>query len=250
MDAMVWAVLVAVGVAVVSMTLFGARITRRPAPADRIVEDIEASDPGDPWAAWKPRPFEELDRPRPRLWPVGAALTGLVMVGAGFAGARQTLWATAAAEAPDNITTPRPYIVQVDIPPTPTPKPTPVATPKPAVSTPRPQVATPAPAAADPTTAPATTAAAATGSAPTLTGSATCSGGMLRLSYTAGAQGAELSWLAVYADGKVVKGGPISGQSHSNSWQGSGSAGDHALEVSVQDAAQRTSRKQFQVHCG
>ena len=250
MDAMVWAVLVAVGVAVVSMTLFGARITRRQPPADRIVEDIEASDPSDPWAAWKPRPFEELDRPRPRLWPVGAALTGLVMVGAGFAGARQTLWATAAAEAPDNITTPRPYIVQVDIPPTPSPKPTPVPTARPALSTPKPPVATPAPvpaaAAAVATAAPT----AAAGSAPTLTGSATCSGGMLRVSYTASAHGAELSWLAVYADGEVVKGGPISGQSHSNSWQGSGGAGDHALEVSVQDEAQRTSRKQFQVTCG
>jgi hypothetical protein len=245
-NAMVWAVLVAVGVAVVSMTLFGARITRRPPPADRIVDDIDTSDPSDPWAAWKPRPFEELDRPRPRLWPVGAALTGLVMVGAGFAGARQTLWATAAADTPDAITTPRPYIVQVEIPPTPTPKPTPVPTATPAPATPKPQVATPAPATTDTTNAPA----AATGSAPTLTGSATCSGGILRLSYTASAHGSPLSWLAVYVDGKVVKGGPISGNSHSSSWQGSGSAGDHALEVSVQDKAEHTTRKQFQVRCG
>ena len=245
---MVWAILVAVGVAVVSMTLFGARITRRPPPVDRIVDDIETIDSSDPWAAWKPRPFEELDRPRPRLWPVGAALTGLVMVGAGFAGARQTLWATAAADTPDAITTPRPYIVQVDIPPTPTPKPTPVPTATPAPATAKPQVsaATPAPATADATTAPS----AAGGSAPTVTGSATCSGGILRLSYTASAHGADLSWLAVYADGKVAKGGPISGRSHSSSWQGSGDAGDHALEISVQDKAERTTRKQFLVHCG
>jgi hypothetical protein len=248
MDAMVWAVLVAIGVAVVSMTLFGARITRRPPPVDRIVDDIEISDPSDPWAAWKPRPFEELDRPRPRLWPVGAALTGLVLVGAGFAGARQTLWTTAAAEAPE-ITTPRPYIVQVDIPPTPTLKPTPQPTPTPVPATPAPQVATPATAAP---AAPAATTAAevAGGSAPTLTGNASCSGGLIRLSYTATANGSDLSWLAVYVDGKVTKGGAISGASHSSSWQGSGSAGDHALEVSVEDDAGRTSRKQFQVRCG
>jgi hypothetical protein len=248
---MVWAILVAFGVAVVSMTLFGARITRRTPPMDRIVDDIETIDASDPWAAWKPRPFEELDRPRPRLWPVGAALTGLVMVGAGFAGARQTLWATASADTADSITTPRPYIVQVDIPPTPSPKPTPVRTATPAPATPKPQVtaATSAPTAA--ATAAATTApSAAGGSAPTVTGSATCSGGMLRLSYTASAHGAELSWLAVYADGKVVRGGPISGRSHSSSWQGSGGTGDHALEISVQDKAERTTRKQFQVRCG
>lgn len=244
---MVWAVLVAIGVAVVSMTLFGARITRRPAPMDRIVDDIE-SDPSDPWAAWKPRPFEEMDRPRPRLWPVGAALTGLVLVGAGFAGARQTLWTTATAEAPQ-ITTPRPYIVQVDIPPTPTLKPTPKPTPTPVPATPEPQVAAPA----STTPVPAATTSskvAAGGSAPTLTGSASCSGGLIRLSYTASAHGSELSWLAVYVDGKVVKGGPISGASNSSSWQGSGSAGAHALEVSVQDKAERTARKQFQVTCG
>lgn len=244
---MVWAVLVAVGVAVVSMTLFGARITRRPGPVDHIVEDLEVADPSDPWAAWKPRPFEEMDRPRPRLWPVGAALTGLVMVGAGFAGARQTLWTTASADAP-SITTPRPYIVQVDIPPTPTLKPTPKPTPTPVPATPAPQVAsTPRPLAAAATAAPQV---AAGGSAPTLTGSASCSGGRLGLSYTATAHGSSLSWLAVYVDGEVTKGGPISGASHSSSWQGSGSPGDHALEVSVQDKAERTTRKQFQVHCG
>ena len=240
---MVWAVLVAVGVATVSMTLFGARITRRPTPEDEIVEDLEEADPNDPWAAWKPRPFEELDRPRPRLWPVGAALTGLVMVGAGFAGARQTIWATAADAAPD-ITTPKPYIVQVAIPPTPTPKPTPKLTPTPVPATPKPQVATATK--ADVTK----TAAAATGSAPTLSGSASCSSGKLHLSYTATAHGTDLAWLAVYADGKVVKGGPIGGTSISGGWNGSGSPGDHNLEVSVQDQAQRTSRKQFQVHCG
>src|SRR5688572_13634306 len=151
---MVWAVLVAVGVAVVSMTLFGARLTRRPS-TDRIVEDIDVeADPNDPWAAWRPRPFEEIDRPRPRIWPVLAALTGLVMVGAGFAGARQTLWTTPAASA-DVIATPRPYTVEVDIPATPSPKPTPTPTPKPATPAPTqaPKPATPAPSASGAPTA-------------------------------------------------------------------------------------------------
>lgn len=244
---MVWAVLVAVGVAVVSMTLFGARITRRPTPEDRIVIDLEVSDSDDPWAAWKPRPIEDIDEVRrPRLWPVGAALTGLVMVGAGFAGARQTLWTTASADEPSSLTTPEPYIVQVEVPPTPSPKPTPEPTPVPtAAPTAKPQVA-----AAAATAAPATSAAApVTGEAPTLQGSATCSGGVLKVSFSASAHGSDLSWYAVYADGKIAKGGPLSGTSHSGSWQGSGSPGDHSLEVSVEDEAKRTARKQFQVRC-
>lgn len=244
---MVWAVLVAVGVAVVSMTLFGARITRRPTPEDRIVADLEVSDSDDPWAAWKPRPIEDIDQVRrPRLWPVGTALTGLVMVGAGFAGARQTLWTTASAGETSSLTTPEPYIVQVEVPPTPSPKPTPEPTPVPtAAPTAKPQVATPA-ATAAPETTPA---APVTGQAPTLQGSATCSGGVLKVSFSATAHGSELSWYAVYTDGKVAKGGPLSGTSHSGSWQGSGSPGDHALEVSVEDEAKRTARKQFQVRC-
>ena len=249
---MIWAVLVAVGVAVVSMTLFGARITRRPGPEDRIVADLEVADPDDPWAAWKPRPFEEIERRRPRLWPVGTALTGLVMVGAGFAGARQTLWTTAAADDATELTTPEPYIVQVKIPPTPTPKPTPKPTPVPtAAPTARP-VITSAASGAVATAAPVSSAPATTvsGRAPTVDGSATCSGGILKLSFTATAHGSQLSWYAVYSDGKVAKGGPLSSSSHTGSWQGSGSPGDHALEVSVEDDAGRTGRKQFQVSCG
>ncbi len=238
---MVWAVLVAVGVAVTSMTLFGARLTRRPSREDLIVEDLESSDPDDPWAAWKPRPFEELDRRRPRLWPVGAAITGLLMVGAGFAGARQTLWAATSA-SPTTEATPRPYVVQVDIPETPTPKPTPKPTATPVPATPLPTAAA--------TVAPASSAAATavpTGSGPTLAGSSSCSGGSVTLSYSAG--GTELSWLAVYADGKVVRGGPISGNANSGTYTQAATPGDHNLEVAVEDKAGRTTRKQFQTRC-
>lgn len=242
-SAMVWAVLVAVGVAIVSMTLFGARLTRRPAE-DRIVEDLDTPDPNDPWAAWRPRPFEELDRPRQRIWPVLAALTGLVMVGAGFAGARQTLWATPAADA-EAIATPRPYTVEVDIPATPSPKPTPKPTPPPTPPpTPAPQVAaTPAP-------TPRPSGAVPTGAGPSVSSSASCQGG-IRLSYTASAAGgSKLKWLAVYLDGKVAKGGPIGGATHSGSYQAPPSPGDHDLEVSVEDTEGRTTRRQHQVHCG
>jgi hypothetical protein len=244
---MVWAVLVAVGVAVISMTLFGARLTRRPGHADLIVEDLEASDPDDPWAAWKPRPFEELDRQRPRLWPVGAAITGLVMVGAGFAGARQTLWASTSGSAPEDGATPRPYVVQVEIPQTPTPKPTPKPTPTPEPATPAPTAhpATAAPTASSAGTPSAT--AAAAGQDPAVSGSSSCAGGSLTLSYSA--SGTELSWLAVYVDGKVAKGGPISGSSTSGSYKQASAPGDHSLEVAVEDKAGRTSRKQFQAHC-
>jgi hypothetical protein len=247
---MVWAVLVAVGVAVVSMTLFGARLTKRP-PADRIVDDLDAPDPSDPWAAWKPRPFEELDRPRARIWPVLCAFTGLALVGAGLAGARQTLWATetttAAAQGQ-----PRPYTVQVDIPATPTMKPTPVPTPTPAPRTPAPTAAPAAPAAPSSTGAPKASAAATAapaGTGPTLSGSSNCAGGSLTVSYAATAHGSPLSWIAVWADGKAVKGGPVSGESHSSSYSQPATPGGHDLEVTVEDKAGRSSRKVFHATC-
>ena len=248
---MVWAVLVAVGVAIVSMTLFGARLTRRPIK-DSIVDTLETeSDPNDPWAAWKPRPFEELDRPRPRVWPVMAAFTGLVLMGAGFAGARQTLWAAPAADASTtqaSVVTPRPYTVQVDIPPTPTPKPTLAPTPTPVPATPKPVVSAAPPASTPAASQPAATAA-PTGAGPTITGSAVVQRRQPAPELQRDGGRSPLSWIAVYVDGKNVKGGPISGNAHSSSYQGPGSAGNHDLEVSVQDKAGRTSRKQFGATC-
>lgn len=233
-----WAALVALGVAVVSMTVFGARFTRTESE-DPTGDFDSATDPADPWAAWKPRPFEELERrPRPRLWPILAALTGLVMIGAGFAGARQNLWTqSATASAPDP--TPHPLVVEVEAAqskatpvPTPTPKPTPHRV-----------VAAPKAAAAKPSTAP-------TSAGPLLSGSASCGSGRLRINVTATARGSSLSWMAIYVDGKVAKGGPISGQQHTTTYETSGSPGTHALEASVQDKAGKTTRKQFQVRCG
>jgi hypothetical protein len=239
---MVWAALVALGVAVVSMTLFGARLTRKP-HADRIVPDLEEADPNDPWAAWKPRPFEELDRPRPRIWPVLSAFTGLVLVGAGFAGARQTLWATEAASQ-DVGNMPKPYTVQVDIPATPTLKPTPTPTATPAPRTPAP---TAAPAA---TAAPSAAATAApTGSAPTVSGSSNCGGGKLSVTYSATAHGADLSFLSVYVDGAVAKGGPVGGQSTSGGYSQAATPGEHDIEVVAEDKAGRTGRKVFHSTC-
>lgn len=240
---MFWAALVASGVAVVSMTLFGAWLTRRP-PTDPPAEEFAPSaDPADPWAAYRPRPFEEVsDRQRPRLWPVVTALTGLVLVGGGIAGARQNMRLEAIATAP----TPRPYVFEVETTPVPTVAPTPVPTvaPKPVVAAaPKPQ----APAASAPTKAPAPKPA-ASGAAPTITGSAGCSGGSINTSFTI--NGTNLSWFGLYIDKQVQKGGPISGNSYSSSASKTVSPGDHEVEITAEDKAGQHARKLFQVHCG
>jgi hypothetical protein len=244
---MLWALLVAGGVAVVSMTIFAARLTRRSERTRDSVEFAPIVDPADPWAAWQPRSsFDELDRPRPRIWPLIGALTGVVLVGAGLAGARDTIWATAAAPTsglgPVAEVTTQPNVVQVTVTDAPTPPPTPAPT-----VAPTPE-ATLAPAPVH-TSAPVTSSAAPTGSGPTVSATPSCSGGTLAMSYGATANGAGLSWIALYVDGSVAKGGPISGTSYSTSYSKPASHGDHALEVSVQDKAGRTTRKQFQVHC-
>jgi hypothetical protein len=179
------------------------------------------------------------------------ALTGLVLFAAGITGMRQTVWGH--AEAPATAmgaiaeVTSRPDVVHVTVTDAPTPPPTPEPTLPP---TPQPTVA-PAPAAvatAAPTKA-ATATSAPTGSGPTISGTPSCGGGSLAVSYTATANGSPLAWIAVYADGKVAKGGPISGQTYSSSYSKPSTPGDHALEISVQDKAGRTARKQYQVHC-
>jgi cytoskeletal protein RodZ len=236
---MLWAVLGALGVAIVSMTVFGARLTRRNEP-DTVVEHLDtledSPDPSDPWAAWKPRPFEELDRPRPRMWPLLAGLTGLVLVGAGFAGARQTLGSGAEPTSTPVDPTSNPAQVEVAAPPTPTPVP---ATPAP---TRRPVAAAPRTTASAPATA-------SNGSGPTISASPSCAGGTMKISYTLTAHGASLAWVAVYADGKVAKGGPVSGNTFSSSYSAPATSGSHALEVSAEDKAGKTARKQYQVRC-
>jgi len=247
---MLWPILVAGGVAVVTMTIFAARLTRKHNLVPAETEFTPSVDPNDPWAAWKPRSsFDELDRPRPRLWPLLGALTGLVLVGAGLAGVRQTMWGRAAgpttAMGAIAQVTSRPDVVQVTVTDAPTPPPTPEPTVAPTAAP------TPVPIAvhtASPSIVAAATAA-PSGSGPTIAGSPSCGGGRLAISYTATANGSNLSWVAVYADGKVGKGGPISGASYSGSYSEPATHGDHALEISVQDKAGRTSRKQYQVHC-
>lgn len=239
------------GVAIVSMTIFGARLTRRPRDEILAVEEFDVdADPNDPWAAWKPRPFQDMDRQRPRLWPLGAALTGLILVGAGVAGARETLWSETAAEPTDP--TPRPYLVEVEVAAAATAKP---ATPTPLnMVTPPPTQApvasTAATAAPKPSTAATPAPSAATGAGPTLTATGSCTGGTISMNYSATGAGAELKWLTVYLDGAMAKGGPVSGSSTSGTFtkQGAGT-GDHDLEVAVEDQAGKTARKQLQVRC-
>jgi hypothetical protein len=232
---MLWAALVAGGVAVVSMAIFGARLTRRP---EEIQPDDLAPpvDPDDPWAAWRPRPFEDHDRPpRPRLWPVLASLTGLVLVGGGLAGARQSF---NQPEALASDTTPQPFILQVKATPTPTPFSTP--SPKPTAPPPKPTAKTQVAAASSASTPSV---------GPVLTGSASCSALKARVSYDITARGANLSWVGVYLDGKVIGGGPISSTHYGGSSERTTTAGTHALEVSTQDKAGKSARKQWQVHC-
>jgi len=247
---MVWAILVAAGVAVVSMTVFAAKLTRRNDPSTHdSVEFAPIVDPADPWAAWKPRSsLDELDRPRPRIWPLLGALTGVVLLGAGLAGARQTIWATAAAPqtglGPIAEVTTRPDVVQVTVTDAPTPPPTPAPTVAP---TPDPTLA-PAPARTTSPVVQTSKTTTPTGTGPTVAGSPSC-GTSLFISYTATANGSGLSWIALYVDGSVAKGGPISGMSYSSSYSKPATHGDHSLEISVQDKAGRTTRRQFEVHC-
>jgi hypothetical protein len=237
---MLWAALVAGGVAIVSMAIFGARLTRKPEddPQTDLVLPATDVDPSDPWAAWQPRPFEDLDRvQRPRMWPVMASLTGLILVGGGLAGARQAITEPDIQAAADS--TPEPFTIEVKVTPTPTPVSTPTprpATPKPAVATARPQTAAAAPAPA-----------AAGG--PTITGSAACASGKAKLTFTVKSQGANLSWIGVYLDGKVTGGGPTSAQTYSGGVERPTTPGDHTFEVSAQDKAGKSSRKQWQVRC-
>lgn len=242
---MFWAALVASGVAIVSMTIFGAWLTRRPPPEPPDEEFEPSPDPSDPWAAYRPRPFEEVsERRRPRLWPVVTALTGLVLVGGGMAGARQNMNLEAIATAP----TPRPYVFEVEATPLPTVPPTPVPTVAPQPATPKPPAVKPLATKAPVSAAPAATTAPATGAAPTITSSAGCSGGTINVSFTLNGSG--LSWFALYIDQQVVKGGPISGSTYSSSASKSVEAGDHEVEVTVDDKAGRHARKFLAVHCG
>lgn len=229
---MLWAALVAGGVAVVSMAIFGARLTRKPTedPDDDLVP---SPDPEDPWAAWRPRPFEELDRPpRPRVWPVLASLTGLVLVGGGLAGARQTF---APPEVVAAETTPEPYLLEVKVTPTPTPVPTPVPTAKP-IATAKPQAAAAAPSSA-------------VAGGPVLSGSASCAEGKARVHFIAESRGPALSYIGVYLDGKVVGGGPVSSTRYEANVERTTSPGSHDMEVSAQDASGKTTRKQWRVTC-
>lgn len=250
-----WSGVFALGVAVVTMTAFAAWLTRRPGP-DQADEDdfIPSADPDDPWSAYRPRPFQDMDRRRPRRWPAVTALVGLVLVGGGIAGARQSPTDLA---TPLTDPTPRPYMIEVgpDVVPSvapvateATPEATPAATP---AGTPAPQAAapTPAPAATPQPTAPADPPAGGSDGEPTVTASATCQGGTLEVSYSITSGSAKLAWLAVYVDGEVTKGGPISGDSHSGSYQQPAESGDHDVEVVAEDSSGASAAKRLGLAC-
>ena len=236
-----WAGLVAAGVAVATMAIFAARLTRRQTSADVPVEEfVPSADPDDPWAAYRPRPFEDVERRRPRMWPAVAGVFGLVLVAGGVVGARQSSSIATLEAAP----TTKPYIVDVNASDTPAPTLPPTPAPTVAPSTPQP-VYHAAPVKA---TKPVTASSSTSGAAPKISGFFSCSGGTLHLN--ASVSGTKLAWFGLYVDGKVAKGGPISGSSYSTSYSKAASKGDHTAEVTADDAAHHHGDKIFTAHCG
>jgi hypothetical protein len=59
-----------------------------------------------------------------------------------------------------------------------------------------------------------------------------------------------LSYVGIYLDGKVVGGGPINASSkYEATIERSTTPGAHDLEVSVQDNAGKSTRKQWRITC-
>jgi len=236
-----WAALVAAGVAVAAMAIFAARLTRRQSAAEKHAEEfVPSADPDDPWAAYRPRPFEDVERRRPRMWPAVAGVFGLVLVAGGVVGARQSTTVATLDTGP----TTRPYIVDVKTPETPAPTlvPTPAPT---AAPTAQPVSHQAAP---TKTAKPSVAASSSSGAAPKISGFASCSGGVMHVSVSV--SGTKLTWFGLYLDGKVAKGGPISGGSYSTSYSKQVGKGDHTAEATADDAAHHHGDKIFTAHCG
>lgn len=232
---MLWGIVVAVGVAITSMTIFAARLTRRP---DHVSPDdfVPQTDPDDPWAAYAPRPMDELDRPRPRVWPVAAALVGLLLIGGGIAGARQEAISSTdrAGTIVDEI---QPSELDIDV--------------APAASQEPDEEAETVEAAPDPTPAPQVTAApVASGTGPpSIDATASCASGTVKLEFSITAGAANLSWFTLHLDGDSVRGGPIGGTSFSSSYSQAAGAGDHVFELVADDKDDGQSREFFRVSC-
>lgn len=246
---MIYGVVVALGVALVALTFVIARGTSA-LEQDEVVQP-QTIDPDDPWSAFAPRPMEELDRRRTRMWPALSAVTGLVLIGAGLLASR------AAAERPEEVAaaatdelTPAPYLIEVRLR---TPAPTPDATPEPTAEPTAAPAAVPttAPAAPAPSTAPSPAANSVAMGGPAVAGQAGCSSGTLSLSYTITAtSGRQLKYFTAYLDGGAIAGGPISGSSHNGGYEKPAGSGDHEFEVVAEDASGGRTVKRFQAHCG
>lgn len=246
--------LVLVGAAVVVATVFVARRTRHehvPAP------DLE---PDDPWAAFRPRSDEEIEREaRMRLWPIASFLSGIVLVLSGILIAQSPGRSPAGEVGPFVIElpteSPDPQVVAAGAPtPTPTPTPpaavaasaTPAVTKPPPTASPRRTAAptprasrTPGPAAtakptAKPTPTPSPTPPPPPG--PTVGASTSCfrnqSGDTASISYNVTVRAGRLTSVRLQLDGRTVQSPSVSGRtSYSSSYTASVSPGTHRFVV-------------------
>lgn len=250
-------VLIVCGTGVVLATVLLARRTRyRPA------EPASPSD--DPWAAYAPRSTEEIERDRPRLWPVAGALAGVVLVLGGLLAARTTPATTVRLDA-----TPTPLAIEIGAAASPspaetaspTPEASPTASPTPsaaATATPRARTTARPSSAPQPTPTPRPTPTPTptpVKPGPTVGASTSCftSGGSptASINYSATARsGTRLTSLRLSLDGRQVASPGVSGRTqYSDSYSTSTSPGSHTFTLTASASDGGSTTRSFPVSC-
>lgn len=234
---MVPLVLIVAGTAVFGGTFLAARLTSHSGPM-----------PDDLWAA----PTDELERGRPRVWPVVSGLGGLVLVAGGLVGVQTT--PAERLTDPDHATA-RPTLIEVRVAgleatPDPSPEPTPDAAP----STPAPvssAAQTPAPVAAPQPAAPAPTPAPTPKPGPEMSTSANCTDGNLWIGYSVSArEQTTLETLVITGAGETHSVDGVSGASrHSGTWQRSVEPGDHTVTITATASDGGRTQRTHQLTC-
>lgn len=246
---------VTLGVAIVVATFFAARLTR------------PRADTGpDPDSPWRPRPLEDTEPRRMRLWPVATTLVGILLLSGGLLGvdpgADPDVAPVAVADP-----TPRPYLLEVQIATAPSPEPTPEPTPEPSATP-----ATPSRGGSSgssgssggsgsgggsggtapsrpPTPAPTPTPTPKPG--PAISASTSCFSNALQIGYTASARsGTTLAGLRVDHNGSTVQQPSVSGRSqYSGNYQTSAPSGDHTFTVTASGSDGGVTVRTYSVRC-